>query len=87
MIVRHCCYGLCTSDSRYPEKLPLFAKPGTIKENTRGYDQLGKIYTKCGNGQTHVGEKFPIVIPFMDYRMVYSPLPKYVGDGPKVQVF
>ena len=22
MVVKHCCYGLCTSDSRYPEKLP-----------------------------------------------------------------
>ena len=38
MVVKHCCYGLCTSDNRYPERMPEgtnflpFAKPGIIKE-------------------------------------------------------
>ena len=39
MVVKHCCYGLCTSDSRYHDKLAPgtffipFAKPGVVKEN------------------------------------------------------
>ena len=38
MVNKHCCYGICTSDSRYPEKLPIgtyfinFAKPGKVNE-------------------------------------------------------
>ena len=38
MVNKHCCYGICTSDSRYPEKLPKgtyflnFSKPGKVKE-------------------------------------------------------
>ena len=52
MIVKHCVQGLCTSDSRYPEKLPQatvfysFAKPGIIKEDMTNWDiskQNGKM--------------------------------------------
>ena len=32
MVVKHCCYGLCTSDNRYPNKL----LPGPIKGNMNG---------------------------------------------------
>ena len=38
MVVKHCCYGICASDSRYPGKMPdgtyflPFAKPGKVKE-------------------------------------------------------
>ena len=49
MVVKHCCYGLCTSDSRYPEKLPEgtkfyfqfypFTKPGYIKETMTNWEK------------------------------------------------
>ena len=45
MVVKHCCYGLCTSDNRYPNKLPSgtcflpFAKPGTIKDNMTEWEK------------------------------------------------
>ena len=38
MVVKHYCYGLCKSDSQYPDSMPggtafiPFAKPGNIKE-------------------------------------------------------
>ena len=45
MVVKHCCYALCTSDNRYPNKLPPgtcflpFAKPGTIKDNMTEWEK------------------------------------------------
>ena len=44
MVVKHCVHGLCTSDSRYPEKLSQgtvlysFAKSGIIKEGMTNWD-------------------------------------------------
>ena len=45
MVVKHCCYGLCTSDSRYPDRLPPetkffpFAKPGVIKDGMTAFEK------------------------------------------------
>ena len=45
MVNKHCCYGICTSDSRYPEKLPKgtyflnFAKPGKVNEGMKKWQK------------------------------------------------
>ena len=45
MVVKHCCYGICASDSRYPDKMPdgtyflPFAKPGKVKEGMTKWEK------------------------------------------------
>ena len=45
MVVKHCCSGLCTSDSRYPDKLPhgtyfiSFTKPGIIRSGMDDWEK------------------------------------------------
>ena len=49
MVVKHCCYGLCSSDNRYTDKLPPgtyfipFAKPGVTKEDMDEWEQEDQV--------------------------------------------
>ena len=46
MATKHCCWGLCKSDSRFPDRLPggttflRFPKPGKIRENMSEWEKL-----------------------------------------------
>ena len=46
---KHCCWGTCKSDSRYPDKLPegtvfiRFAKPGNIKDSMTEWEKRQQI--------------------------------------------
>ena len=45
MATKHCCWGICKSDSRYPERMPSgttfirFAKPGKIREDMTDWEK------------------------------------------------
>lgn len=45
MATKHCCWGICKSDSRYPERMPSgttfirFAKPGKIREHMTDWEK------------------------------------------------
>ena len=68
MVVKHCSYGLCTSDNPYPDKMSPgtyfipFAKPGVVKDGMTKFDKnVQKQKTeRAKNGFTPVVEQIYI---------------------------
>ena len=70
MVVKHCSYGLCTSDNRYPDKVSPgtycipFAKPAAVKDGMTKFDKnVQKQKTERAKKWIHACGRTDIYIP------------------------